>query len=166
MLLIPGRLVWSICTYLQHILTLGNCKMTPMPYDTKPLPEIILAEHQWGLMAFTWGQFHSKFSRYLFVIWIKVSLIRCWGRISQGQWVHNRLATNSTTTRQSPKQVHIYCDRLYVIDVFDDKIIWITFQSIILHNNWCQASYIKDQDPRENIYWKFLYYSNKWWNQF
>ena len=36
-----------------------------VPDSTKPLPGPMLTYHQWGLVAFTWGQFHEKCSRYL-----------------------------------------------------------------------------------------------------
>ena len=31
-----------------------------LPDGTNPLPEPVLTNHQWGLMAFIWGQFHRK----------------------------------------------------------------------------------------------------------
>ena len=34
------------------------------PDGTSSLPEPRLTNHQWGLVAFTWGQFHMKFSTY------------------------------------------------------------------------------------------------------
>ena len=34
-----------------------------LPEGTKPLPEPMLT-YQWGLVAFTWGKFHRKFSRH------------------------------------------------------------------------------------------------------
>ena len=34
-----------------------------LPDGTKPLPEPIMTNHQWGLVAFTWGQFHRECSR-------------------------------------------------------------------------------------------------------
>ena len=38
--------------------------------STKPLPESILTYHQWGLVAFTPGQFYRKFSRYQSLIFV------------------------------------------------------------------------------------------------
>ena len=38
---------------------------TVLPDGTKPLPEPMLANHQWGLLAFTLGQSHINCSRYL-----------------------------------------------------------------------------------------------------
>ena len=35
-----------------------------LPGGTKPVPEPMLTVHQWSLVAFTWGQFHEKRSRY------------------------------------------------------------------------------------------------------
>ena len=36
-----------------------------LPEATKPLPEPMLAKHQWGLVASTQGQFNWKCSRFL-----------------------------------------------------------------------------------------------------
>ena len=41
-----------------------------LPDGTEPLPEPKLINHQLGLEAFTWGQFHRKWSRYLSLMWI------------------------------------------------------------------------------------------------
>ena len=41
-----------------------------LPDGTKPLPEPMLTNHKWGLVAFTWGQFHGKCSRYLSFVWL------------------------------------------------------------------------------------------------
>ena len=46
-----------------------------LPDGTKALPEPILTYHQRGLAAFDWGQFHTKFSRYLSLIWVSKLLI-------------------------------------------------------------------------------------------
>ena len=43
--------------------------------STKPLPEPMMTYHQWGLVAFTCGQFHEKNSRYLSLTLISKSLI-------------------------------------------------------------------------------------------
>ena len=39
-----------------------------LPDNTKPLPGSMLINHQWGLVAFTWGQFHGKCSRYVYLL--------------------------------------------------------------------------------------------------
>ena len=35
------------------------------PDRNKPLPESMLTNHHWGPVASTWGQFHSKYPKYL-----------------------------------------------------------------------------------------------------
>ena len=42
-----------------------------VPSGTKSLPEQMLTNHQWVLLAFTWGKFHRKCSRYpcLIIVW-------------------------------------------------------------------------------------------------
>ena len=47
-----------------------------LPGGTKPLPESVLINHQWGHVAFTWGQFHRKCSKYLSLIWVWKWLIQ------------------------------------------------------------------------------------------
>ena len=42
-----------------------------LPDGTKPLPEPISTNHQWGLVPFSWGQSYKKRSNYM-------SLIRIW----------------------------------------------------------------------------------------
>ena len=37
---------------------------------TTPLPEPALTNRQWGHVAFTWGQFHKKCSRFLYLMWV------------------------------------------------------------------------------------------------
>ena len=39
-------------------------------FNNQPLPEPKLLNHQLGLVALTWGQFHRKWSRYLSLMWI------------------------------------------------------------------------------------------------
>ena len=41
-----------------------------LPDGTEPLPEPKLTNHQLGPVAFIWGQFHRKWSRYLSLMWI------------------------------------------------------------------------------------------------
>ena len=46
-----------------------------LPDSIEPLPEPLLTYHNWGFLAFTWGQFHRKCSRYLSLIWLRKLLI-------------------------------------------------------------------------------------------
>ena len=58
-----------------------------MPDGIKPSPEPMLTDHQWGLRAFTWGQFHKKCSRYIYL-----SVTRVWKILTitspRYQWVN------------------------------------------------------------------------------
>ena len=47
-----------------------------LPVGTKPLPKPMLTNHQWGLVPFTWGQFHRKYSRYKLDICLKITNLR------------------------------------------------------------------------------------------
>ena len=57
---------------------------------TKPLPEPVFTNYQWGIVAFTWGQFHWEFSWYLSLIWVKIyDLISLSHMNPMGQWVNS-----------------------------------------------------------------------------
>ena len=57
-----------------------------LPDDTKPLPEPMLTNHQWGVMAFTWGQYHRKCPRYLSLS-LKITNQWLQPHLFRGQWV-------------------------------------------------------------------------------
>ena len=50
-------------------------QLTPYCHGTRLLPEPVLANHQWSLAAFTWGQFCRKYPRHLSCIWVWQLLI-------------------------------------------------------------------------------------------
>ena len=58
---------WSRPMASQNSVNIGSDNGL-VPSGTKPLTEPVLTNHQWGHMAFTWGQFHRKYSRYLSLI--------------------------------------------------------------------------------------------------
>ena len=41
-----------------------------LPNSTKPLPEPMLTNHQWGLVTFTLQQLHKKYASYLSLKWV------------------------------------------------------------------------------------------------
>ena len=43
-----------------------------LPDGTKPLPEPMLSHHQRGNVEFIWGQFHDKFSGYMYIYLIRI----------------------------------------------------------------------------------------------
>ena len=51
-----------------------------LPDVTKPLPEPLLFNHQWGTLAFTWWQFHRECGRYQGPIWIWKWIIQNYSR--------------------------------------------------------------------------------------
>ena len=51
----------------------GISGSTMAPGDTNPLPQSMLTNHQRGLVAFTWWQFHRKCSIYLPLIWLIIN---------------------------------------------------------------------------------------------
>ena len=52
---------------------------------TKPLPEPMLTDHQWGIYGIHLGQFHKKCWRYRSLIWENLKiLIQDYSRISEG----------------------------------------------------------------------------------
>ena len=75
----PSDAIWSILVQV-----IGNCLL---PDGTQPLSEPMLTNHQWGLLAFTSGQFHQKISQDVypwFMIWKLHVLISDYSHISQG----------------------------------------------------------------------------------
>ena len=66
----PGDAIWWHKTVSTLDRAITCCLMTP-----SPSPGPILTDHQWGLVAFMWGQFHRKYSRFLFLIWVLKLLI-------------------------------------------------------------------------------------------
>ena len=70
--------VWSSDTVRRHriwlalVQAMAWCSIGSgnglVPDGTKPLPEPMLTNDQWSLMAFTWNQFYWKYSRYLSTI--------------------------------------------------------------------------------------------------
>ena len=67
------------------------------PDGTKPIPEPMLTYHQWDLLAFTWGKFHQKCSRYLSLIWVWKLLIHYYDHISQWPMSQLDISLNSYT---------------------------------------------------------------------
>ena len=55
--------------------------------STKPLPEPMMTNHQLGLVAFIWGQFHKKSSRYLWSDF-ENHLFKISTASPRGQWVN------------------------------------------------------------------------------
>ena len=59
----------AICHRTCHLVNIGSGNGL-LPDGTKPLPEPMLTNHQWGLVAFTRGQFCRKCPNYLSSIWV------------------------------------------------------------------------------------------------
>ena len=55
-----------------------------LPDGTKPLPESMLTNDQWDVVALTWQQFHRKCSRHLSLKWVWNLLIWDCSQIPQG----------------------------------------------------------------------------------
>ena len=54
--------------------------------DTKPLPEPKLSNHQWSLMALTWGQFHRKCPMcFILMVYCKTAIDGYWWFIARLQ---------------------------------------------------------------------------------
>ena len=62
-LISPANLINGLLTHC----VLSGWLSGMLPNGTKPLPEPILINHQWSLLAFTRGQFRKKCSKYLFL---------------------------------------------------------------------------------------------------
>ena len=59
-----------------------------LPDGTKPWPEPMLTYHQWGLVAFMWGQFHKRYLNHqsLKSVW-KLQIYKISFKFPRGQWV-------------------------------------------------------------------------------
>ena len=62
--------LWRSDAMAMNSLNIGSVNGL-MPDGTKPQPHSMLTNHQWDLIAFTWDQFHRKWSR-------NISLTRVW----------------------------------------------------------------------------------------
>ena len=70
-----------------------------LPDGTKPLPEPMLTNHQCGVVAFTWGQFHRKCSVYSSLVWVRKLLI--YDHSCRGQWVQILIVAYSASFHYS-----------------------------------------------------------------
>ena len=76
---------------------------------TKPLPEPLLTNHQWGLVAFVWGKFHGKCSTYLMVIRFRKLVIEDHSHIPQKPMGKTRHVSWSTARLSSlPRTYKIF----------------------------------------------------------
>ena len=64
-----------------------------LPDDTKPLPEPMLTNHQWGILTFIWEQFHSDYARHYSVLTVwKLNFWKFW-IVSQGPMSYRLLSS-------------------------------------------------------------------------
>ena len=73
---------WNIGMRRMSLNILNGSDSGLLPDGTKPLPESMLTNHQWDLVAFTWGYFDRKCLRYLSLIWVSKLLIWNYCQIS------------------------------------------------------------------------------------
>ena len=91
----PDDAIWWQRSGSSLVQVMACCLMAPSHY----LNQCWLINHQWGLVAFIWGQFHRKCSRYKYLIWVWnycwVSNIRC-------TLVGNKIVDHSDVDGASP----------------------------------------------------------------
>ena len=68
----PSDAIWHHRSKSTLVQVMACCLTAPSHHAPKPM----LTNHQWGLVAFTWGKFHRKCPRYVSLLWV-------W-KISQG----------------------------------------------------------------------------------
>ena len=68
----PSGAIWRHRTWSTLIQVMAWCLMAPSYH----LNKCWLINHQWSLVAFTWGQVCRKCSRYLSLIWLKMTNLR------------------------------------------------------------------------------------------
>ena len=69
---------------VQYRITLCGL-VTSFDNGTKPLPEPMLTNDQWDVVAFSWQHFHRKYPRYLLLQWVGNLLISDCSQMPQGQ---------------------------------------------------------------------------------
>ena len=117
-----------------------------LPDGTKPLPEPMLTYHQWSLVAFTWGQFHMKCSRYLPLTWVWKSLFKITSASPRDQWV--KQLPNSGTISQETTPIFRTCSQIgqgvWYIHMFRSSLMrtinWPYSQTQDLQANWHKKS--------------------------
>ena len=117
-----------------------------MPDGTKPLPEQMLINYQWGLPSFSWEQFHRKCSRYLFMWVYKLHNITVVSL--RGQWVN--LPTRLPSFGCWAVLVKLHGFEIFILSRYMDhsewhfgrhsswKWKWITI------NPWCAKSMLEN----------------------
>ena len=96
------------------------------PDGTKPLPEPKLTNHQLGLVAFTWVQFHRKWSRYLALMWIwKITNLELQPHLPGAtelipMWHHS----NETLAHRFPLRFHRSLFQRVQLTIFQHWLKW------------------------------------------
>ena len=70
--------------FISGLSCINPLMLKPEHDATKPLPGQMLISHPWGIVTFTWGQFHEKCSRYQSFIGVWKSSIKASSHISKG----------------------------------------------------------------------------------
>ena len=106
-----------------------------LPTGTKPLPEPVLTNHHWSLLAFTWGQFHRKCSRYISLIWFWNLLIYDYSGITHHWHLRSQIKRHKYdfVSMITSGLMHKYVSKLTIIGS-DDGLLPGRHQAIIWTN--------------------------------
>ena len=112
-----------------------------MPDGTKPLPEPMLTNHQWSLLAFTWWQFSQQMLRISILDMSLKILVQYYCHISQGWMTSQQDWERHYNNYHSVTCYHGYCKK----DVTPFLTHWSYFFLALTHRYevvWTQS----DQD--------------------
>ena len=115
----PHDVIWHQWRHMASRNNIGSGKGW-FTASNKPIPQPMLTNNHWGLVAFTWGQFHRKCSRHLFLLWVWKLLIKIIVTFPGGQWVN-----------LSPPSICIYAPVIQVCIGSDNGLSPIRRQAII-----------------------------------
>ena len=99
------------------------------PDRTKPLPESMLTNHHWGTVASIWGQFHSKYPRYLPVI--EFGNGYDYGHISREQWVKINYISSSMTVYTNNHAKLYMLEEISIIVLGGKTTCWGSYVEVI-----------------------------------
>ena len=144
-----------------------------LPDSTTPLPESMLTNHQWGVLAFTWGQFYRKCWGYLFLIWIWKWLIYNYSCLSQDKMSYNNLLWRSTLHEGESRSL---AQSHHVLLSYGYSFSWVNSRVLPVESNEQDNRDIDSLWPRDAIQWLrwngchfandslkyFFFYENVW----
>ena len=98
----PSDAVWCHRTWPTLVQIMTCCLMTPSRYLKQ------CCNHQWGLVAFTWEDFHRKCWGYLSFIWVWKLLIKVTAATPRDQWIQSSHSSAANRNVCVSNLLHIF----------------------------------------------------------